>query len=147
MLAEIVLVQKLLLHVSAVGVEHHGVPVHEGDLLHHNGVVHRLQGTLAPGERTVRMHHDAGNSGGVSAGKGFDDNLAGLLFVFARDLIGRHEAGAGDVTIEIIPVRRAHGGNIAPSLSERSRPAGVRMNDAAALGERLVKLHMRGGVA
>ena len=53
MLAQVVLVQQLLLHGGQAGGEGHGVEGHERYFLQHHRVVHRLVGVLAPGKGTM----------------------------------------------------------------------------------------------
>ena len=48
-LAQVVLVQQLLLHPACLWIQHHGVPVHKGHLLHNHRVVHRSHRVGAPG--------------------------------------------------------------------------------------------------
>ena len=102
-------------------------------LLHDDSIVHRVHGVRAPGKGAVGIDQHAGNGGGIAVGKGLNDHLAGLFFVLAPDLRVRHGPGTGDFAVEIIRLRRPHGWNSPARLGESGGPAGVGVDDAAAL--------------
>ena len=80
-LSEIVLVEKLLLHPSGRGIYHHRVPVHECDLLHHDGVVHGVHCVLAPCKGAVGVHRHARYVRRRLPSEGLDYDAPGLLFI------------------------------------------------------------------
>lgn len=55
-LAQVVLVEKLLLHSSGSGSYRQRVVVHERDFLQDYGIMHRFVRVLAPGERSVALY-------------------------------------------------------------------------------------------
>ena len=147
MLAQVVLIEQLLLHCAAVRAELQRMEIHEGDLLQNDRIVHGVFGIGSPGERAVAVDQHGGDSLGGLARERLDDDLAGLLLIFARDLLRRHWTGAGDLTIEVVALRRAHGDDADARLRKARCPAGVRVDDAADPGEGTVQLHMRRRVA
>ncbi len=62
MFAQIVLVQQCPLHLSLPRIEHHGVPVHVGHLLHHHRIVDGVHRILSPGKGAMAVHQDARDS-------------------------------------------------------------------------------------
>ena len=55
MLAQVVLIEQLLLHRAAVRAELQRMEVHEGDLLQNDRIVHGVFGISAPGKRVVSI--------------------------------------------------------------------------------------------
>ena len=147
MLAEIVLIQQLLLHPPGRGGQHHRVPVHKRHFFQHYCVVDRLHGVLAPGEGTVAVHQHRRDIQGVDTLEGLDNDAARLPLVFPGDFIRGHLSGAGDIPIEIVPLGGAHGRDVSARLGKGGGPAAVGVDHAAHCGKGFVQLHMGGGVA
>ena len=84
MLAQIVLIQQLLLHGRKAGIEHQGVQRHKGTFLQHGCVVDGIQGIPAPGKGPVTVNQCGGNPGGgnLPAAEGLDDDIARLQLIF-----------------------------------------------------------------
>ena len=119
--------------------------VHERDLFKHNGVVDRLVRVLAPGERAVVVDEHGGNLCRVDAAalEFLDDDKAGVLFIRVLDLLRRHAAGAGDLAVEIVALRGAHGVDAGAGLRKAGRPAAVRVDNAADGREGPVQFYVR----
>ena len=79
------LVEKLLLHGFLTGGECLGVESHEGQFFQHHRVMDGIVGVGAPGEGAVGMDQDSGDVVGGFSFKGFDDDIAGFLFVCSLD--------------------------------------------------------------
>ena len=119
--------------------------VHKRDLFKHNGVVDRLVRVLAPGERAVVVDEHGGNLCRVDAAalEFLDDDKAGVLFIRVLDLLRRHAAGAGDLAVEIVALRGAHGVDADTGLRKAGRPAAMCVDDAADGRERPIEFYMR----
>ena len=65
MLAQVVLIEQLLLHCAAVRAELQRMEVHEGDLLQNDRIVHGVFGIGSPGERAVAVDQHGGDSLGA----------------------------------------------------------------------------------
>ena len=119
--------------------------VHKRDLFEHDRVVDRLVRVLAPGERAVVVDEHGGNLCRVDAAalEFLDDDKAGVLFICVLDLLRRHAAGAGDLAVEIIALRGAHGVDAGAGLRKAGRPAAVRVDNAADGREGPVQLYVR----
>ena len=107
-LAQVVLVEKLLLHSACCGGDGQRVVVHERDFLQDYGIVDCFVRVLAPGERTVALYENRRNAHRVNSVERFNYNLAGLLFVLATDLLRGHSPGAGDLAVEVVALGGAH---------------------------------------
>ena len=146
MLAQIVLVQQDLLHGAVAGVEHQGVVVHKGDLLHDHRIVDGVLRVSTPGEHAVAVDQHAGDGHGVLALEGLDDHVARLQLILPVDLLLGHLTGAGDLAVEIVPVGGAHGRNAHARLGEAGGPAAVGVDHAPQIGEGPVQGQVGGGV-
>ena len=133
---------------GGVGVDLHGVEGHAGDLLQHHGMVHGLRRVLAPGEGAVVAADHAGHMHGVDVSglEGLHDDHAGVVLVARIDLLGGQAARAGHGAVEVIGVRGAVAGDVAPGLRPAHRVRAVGVHDAAQLGKRLVEHQMGLGV-
>jgi len=63
--------------------------------------------------------------------KGFDDHLAGIEFIVFGDFGFTQVAGAGYITIEIVGMGGAKGGQVEIGLGPGRRPARMGVDDAA----------------
>ena len=147
MLAQVVLVEKLLLHSSGSGSYRQRVVVHERDFLQHHGVVHSFVRVLAPGERTVALYENRRNAHRVNSVERFNYDLVGLLFVLAADLLRGHRPGAGDLAVEVVALGGAHRLNANARLRERGRPAAVGVYNSSDSRECAVQLQVSRRVA
>ncbi|SSM10240.1 Uncharacterised protein [Klebsiella pneumoniae] len=88
MLTQIVLIQQGLLHSRQLRRQLAAENPHIGDLFQHDGVMHRVFGVLAPGERAVGMDQHAGHLRRVDSllAEGFDNHVAGFPLIVAVDL-------------------------------------------------------------
>ena len=64
-------------------------------------------------------------------------------FLHIFDLLRRHTAGAGNLPVEIIALRGAHGVDADTGLRKAGSPPGMGMDDAADRGVGAVELQMR----
>ena len=119
MLAQEMFVLDALGSGSGVRIDLKGQERHLRDFLQNDGMVHRLRGILAPGERAVARANHTGNMHGldVPAMERFDNHLAGVLLIVLVDLLLRQRACAGIGAVEVIGVRGAEG------TGYRGRPA------------------------
>ena len=80
--------------------------------------MHGIGGVFTPCERAVRMHQHRRDLCRTPATffEGFNDHFAGLIFIFAVNLLCGHLSRAGDGTVKILGVGGAPGGEIQPGL-------------------------------
>ncbi|MPM48543.1 hypothetical protein SDC9_95268 [bioreactor metagenome] len=124
--------------------------IHEGDLLHDYGVVDGVKGISSPAERAMAVDQYAGNRRRVNAvlDERLHNDIARIPLVGAVLVVGRtdlrrgHGPGAGNLPIEIVTLRGAHGGNPPSGLRKAGGPAGVGMHDASQLFPRPVQHQM-----
>lgn len=88
--AEVMLIQQLLLHTCLRGVELERMEVHKRNFFQNNGVMNRLVCILAPGERAVAVNEDGGNCRRVFAMERLDNHIASLFFIFACNFLRGH---------------------------------------------------------
>ena len=88
--AEVMLIQQLLLHTCLRGVELERMEVHKRNFFQNNGVMNRLVCILAPGERAMAVNEDGGNCRRVFAMERLDDHIASLFFIFACNFLLGH---------------------------------------------------------
>ena len=108
--------------------------------------MHGVHGVCTPCERAMAVDEHGGDVVRGLILKRLDDDGAGLLFISAADLLRRHFARAGNFAVEIIAVRSAERRDAAAGLAEHGRPAAMRVDNAADVRERLVKLDMCGRI-
>jgi len=75
--------------------------------------------------------------------EGLQNDGPRLLLVLPADLRRRHFAGAGNLPVEVVGMRRPQRRNPASGLSKHGRPSGMGVDNAAHLRERLVDLQVR----
>ena len=88
--AEVMLIQQLLLHTCLRGVELERMEVHKRNFFQNNGVMNRLVYILAPGERAMAVNEDGGNCRRGFAMERLDDHIASLFFIFACNFLLGH---------------------------------------------------------
>ena len=110
--------------------------IHEGHLFQHGGIVDGLSGITAPGEGSVAVDQNCRNLGGILVRKGFHNDVAGLLLIGPGDFRRSHLPSAGDFTVEVVALSGYQGLNAEACLGEGGGPAGMGVDDAAAVGER-----------
>ena len=76
-----------------------------------------------------------------------DDDKAGVLFIRVLDLLRRHAAGAGDLAVEIVALRGAHGVDADTGLRKAGGPAAVGVDNSSDSRESAVQLQVSERVA
>lgn len=115
-LAQVMLIKKLLLHSVCTKGERFGVKCHKSKLLQYHTVVNSGMGILSPGERTMTVYKNSGNVVGGEVVKCFDDHISSFFFVLSGDFFGCHFAGAWNFAIEVIGVSGAVGRDTATCM-------------------------------
>ena len=137
-LAQVMLVKKLLLHSACCRGYCLRVIIHERDLFENDRIVYRLMSVLSPSERTVIFYENGRNSHRVDTHERFDYDISRFLFMFAAYLLRRHCAGAGDPAVKVVALSCSHGPDPNSRLSEGSRPTAVGVNYSAYVFESTV---------
>lgn len=106
MLAQIVLVEQLLLHNRKLWRELAREQAHIGALFQHHGIVNRIGRVFTPGERAVGVdqHRRDLHRAEIALLESFDDHFTRLVFVFPGNFCRGHQARAGNGSVEIVRV-------------------------------------------
>ena len=107
-------------------------------LLHHNGIVHGLFGSLAPAERPMVFHEHARSMNRIEADKALYDYISCLEFIVTFDFGGSHIACARNGIVEIVGVSSADIGQIDSCFRPCCCISGVSVHHTANFGKSTV---------
>ena len=111
--------------------------------------MYRVEWIRAPDKGTMAMNQNCGDLGRIdlTAPEGLNDHVARLQLVFGCNLLRSHFPGAGNLSIEVIPLGGAHGRHALACLGKGGSPAAVGVDNDAQSGEGAIKGHVGIGVA
>ena len=139
-LAHVVLLNQQRIH-RQVRINREGNECHLGALFHNFGVIYCVVWRSSPRERSVILHQNSWGVIGIDLANVqdlIDDDITRFQLVVPLHLSLSHNAGAGDVLIEVVGVSGTDVGNITTCLSKCCSIGRVGVNHALDVGEGLI---------
>lgn len=112
------------------------------EVFENDGIMNGLMHRRAPGEWAMAGNEHPGAGEGISARKGFDDDIAGTGFVMVLDFVFAEQTGAWNGTMEIVGVGGAERREVAAALGPGSGEKAMSVGNATDVFESAIKDEM-----
>ena len=148
MLTQEMLIKQHLRHAVTVTRKQLRMECHHCNFLKDHRVMNGIKTVRAPRERPMVLDQHGRDIVRIQPIllKAFNGNYTCIVLVGPIDLFRRHGARTGNLTVEVVTLRRAIGTDALSSLREDRSPTGMRMHNAADIRELLIKYAMRLGI-